>query len=300
MTINHFLFGRLVTAMVTPFFPDGTVNYDQAVRIANHLIETGTDAILLTGTTGESPTLTHDEEFKLYQTIKKSCGKKTKIIAGTGSNSTTTAVESTQEAEKIGVDGILQVVPYYNKPSQEGIYRHFKTVAENTSLPIMLYNIPGRTGVNMEPETVARLAEIPNITSIKEAAGSVEQVKKLYRLVPKDFIIYSGDDGKTLDFMKEGAVGVVSVASHIAGLRIKEMIEAYLSNQVKKAEALEKELHPLFEVLFIAPNPTPLKAALAMIGLNAGPLRLPLIEATDTEKAKIKLVLEKIKIPISA
>ncbi len=278
------MFGPLVTAMATPFDSSGDVDYKEAIRLAHYLIDNGTDMIVLAGTTGESPTLTHDEEFRLFEVIKK---ENIKVMAGTGSNSTATAIQSTREAEKLGVDAILQVVPYYNKPSQEGIYQHFKAVAESTSLPIMLYNIPGRTSKNMEPETVARLAKIKNIVALKEAAGSVEQMAKMRELTPPDFYIYSGDDALTLDFMEKGACGVVSVASHCAGLKIKKMM-------AERSRALHNELKPLFDVLFITSNPTPLKAALNMMGFNVGIPRLPLIEATLDEKAQVQAALKKL------
>ncbi len=284
-------FGRLITAMVTPFHADKTVNYDEAVRLAHFLVETGSDTVLLAGTTGESPTLTAEEELELFRVVVHALKGKAKVMAGTGSNCTATAVEATQNAEKMGVDGVLQVVPYYNKPSQEGIYQHFKAVSEATRLPIVLYNIPGRTSRNMEPETMGRLAKMETIIGVKESAGSVIQVEEIRKVVPKNFVIYSGDDGLTLPFMEHGAYGVISVASHCAGTQIKEMVDAFAKGDKKEAYALEKKLEALFEVLFITSNPTPVKAALAMMGFKVGGLRLPLIEATPEEKAKIRAVL---------
>lgn len=275
------IFGRIVTAMVTPFSDNDEVDYDEAIRLGEYLCENGTDTILLSGTTGESPTLTHNEEFRLYKELKLGLKGKNKIIAGTGSNCTRTAIASTIEATKIGVDGILQVVPYYNKPSQEGLYQHFKAVAESTHLPIMLYNIPGRTGKNLEPETAARLADIPNITSIKEAAGDVNQVKQLKALC--DLEIYCGDDALTLDFMENGAGGVVSVASHIVGNEIKQMISLFLEGDQENARKIESTLLPIFEALFIAPNPVPVKAALRNRGFKVGKPRLPLVDLTTDQ-----------------
>jgi 4-hydroxy-tetrahydrodipicolinate synthase len=217
-------------------------------------------------------------------------------MAGTGSNCTKTAIRSTQLAEKLGADVSLQVVPYYNKPSQEGMYQHFKTIAESTSLPIILYNIPGRTGKNMEPETIASLAEISNIIGIKEAAGSVEQVEKIRKLTPDSFTIYSGDDGLTLDFMEKGAYGVISVASHCAGLKIAEMINKFAAGQKTEARQIEAALKPLFDVLFITSNPVPVKAALQMMGFAVGHTRLPLVDATQEERAQIKAVLQKLEL----
>jgi len=290
-------FGKLITAMVTPFKADLSVDYEMAARLANYLADNGTDSIVVHGTTGESPTLTHEEEYALYRVVKKAVGGRCKIIAGTGSNSTATSIKSTQEAEKIGVDGVLVVVPYYNKPSQEGMYRHFKAIAESTKLPIIIYNIPGRCVVNMLPETVARVAkEFSNVIGLKDSSGSVEQTKKTVELVPPGFTIWSGDDALALPMMKVGAVGVVSVASHIVGKEIAAMIAAFHAGDLKKAEALHHRLMPLFNILFITANPTPVKAALEMIGLPVGGPRLPLIEATDDEKTQIRKVLKELGI----
>jgi 4-hydroxy-tetrahydrodipicolinate synthase len=291
-------FGSVITAMITPFLKTGNVDYSEACRLAVWLCAHGSDSILLAGTTGESPTLTHDEELTLFKEVKKAIGSKGKVIAGTGSNSTVTAVEATKKAEKAGVDGILQVVPYYNKPQQEGMYLHFKAVAENTSLPIILYNIPGRTGVNMLPETTARLAEIPNIIALKAACGNVEQIKKTRELCPKDFLIYSGDDILTLDILKVGGCGVISVASHIAGLEIKKMIGLYTNGDNPGAETLNTKLQSLFKVLFITTNPSPVKYACSLLGFKVGIPRLPLVEPTEEEKKKIKDVLVELKLVV--
>jgi len=285
--------GNVMTAMVTPFKQDLSVDYEMAGRLANYLADNGSEAVVVHGTTGESPTLTHEEEYELYRVVKKAVGGRIKVIAGTGSNSTATTVHSTREAEKIGVDGVMIVVPYYNKPSQEGMYRHFKAAAESTKLPIIIYNIPGRSVVNMLPETVARIAkDCKNVIGLKDAAASIEQTKKTAELVPPGFTIGSGDDSMALPMMKVGAVGVISVASHIAGKEIAQMVAAFHAGDPKKAEALHDRLMPLFNVLFITANPTPVKAALAMIGLPVGIPRLPLIEATENEKAQIKKVLK--------
>jgi 4-hydroxy-tetrahydrodipicolinate synthase len=288
-------FGRVMTAMVTPFKADLSVDYEMVARLANYLADNGSDAVVVHGTTGESPTLTHEEEYELYRVVKKAVGGRIKVIAGTGSNSTATTIKSSQEAEKIGVDGLLVVVPYYNKPSQEGMYQHFKAVAQKTKLPIIIYNIPGRCVVNMLPETVARIAkDFSNVIGLKDSAASVEQTKKTAGLVPPGFTIWSGDDSMALPMMKVGAVGVISVASHIAGKEIAAMVAAFHAGDVKKAEALHNRLLPLFNVLFITANPTPVKAALAMVGLPVGIPRLPLIEATADEKAQIRKVLKEL------
>lgn len=287
-------FGRLITAMATPFDKNGALNISEAIRLGEHLVKTGTETIVLAGTTGESPTLTHDEEFELFAAFVKHFKGRAKIMAGTGSNCTRTAIESTQEAEKIGVDAVLQVVPYYNRPSQEGLFQHFSAIANTTSLPILLYNIPSRTSRNMEPETIARLAKVSNIFGIKEAAGSVEQVRKIRELCPKDFLIYSGDDGLTLEFMMAGAVGVVSVAAHLVGNEINEMMAATVAGDLKKATQINESLAPIFSALFIAPNPTPLKAALNLSGFDTGIPRLPLVAATADEIKIIELALNQL------
>ncbi|MBU0581053.1 MAG: 4-hydroxy-tetrahydrodipicolinate synthase [Candidatus Margulisbacteria bacterium] len=288
--------GSVITAMITPFNEKGAVDYNEACRLAVWLCENGSDTILLAGTTGESPTLTHDEEKILFTEVKKALGKKGKVMAGAGSNCTKTAVEATQAAEKIGVDCVLQVVPYYNKPSQEGMYQHFKTIAESTLLPIVLYNIPGRTGVNMLPETTARLAEIDNIIALKAACGNLEQIKKTKKICPKDFEIYSGDDGLTLDIVKIGGEGVISVASHLVGKQIKRMINAVEEEKMDEAEAINKELAEIFKILFITTNPSPVKYATSLLGFKVGKPRLPLVEPTIEEKAKIKKAMQDLKL----
>jgi 4-hydroxy-tetrahydrodipicolinate synthase len=295
MTFNNpLLFGRVITAMVSPFSADGSVDFDEAIRLGEHLIATGTDTILLAGTTGESPTLTHDEEFELFKLFVAHFKGRAKIMAGTGSNSTATAVTSTRQAERLGVDGVLQVVPYYNKPSQEGMYRHFKAVAEATSLPVLLYNIPGRTGVNMMPETIARLASVPGIIGIKEAAGSLAQMIEIKRLVPEDFVIYSGDDALTVDFMEAGAVGVVSVASQVAGSFVRAIVDAMVASNVTLARDIESKVADLFKVLFITSNPTPVKAVLRLQGFKVGVPRLPLVDVTESEYRQITEVLRRL------
>ncbi|RAP33102.1 4-hydroxy-tetrahydrodipicolinate synthase [Candidatus Marinamargulisbacteria bacterium SCGC AG-410-N11] len=291
--------GRLITAMVTPFNDDFSLNIDETIKLANYLVDNGTDTVLLAGTTGESPTLTHNEEYSIFKEVSRSLAGKAKVMAGTGSNCTQTAIESTQAAEKCGVDSILQVVPYYNKPSQEGMYQHFKAVADSTSLPILLYNIPGRTGINMEPETMARLADIDNIIGVKEAAGSVDQVKAIRQETPDDFLIYSGDDGLTLDFMEAGACGVVSVAAHCVGLEIQSMMSAFVDGDQEKARSIQDRLNRLFDVLFITSNPVPVKVALSLMGHAVGPTRLPLVSATPDEISKIQDVLNSVVIPAS-
>lgn len=288
--------GRLITAMATPFKENGDVDYKKAKELALYLAENGSDGVVLHGTTGESPTLTHDEEYELYKEIKDSIGNKISVIAGTGSNSTATAIKSTQKAEKIGVDAALLVVPYYNKPSQEGLYQHYKTIAQNTSLPLIIYNIPGRTAVNMLPETVLRLTEFKNYLGIKESAGDLNQAAVMRSILPKDFLMWSGDDNLTLPILSIGGYGVISVASHIAGNKIKNMVEMFLEGNVEEAQEINNVLMPLFKVLFITTNPSPLKYALELIGINCGKPRLPLVEPSSKEKEQIKKVMESLNL----
>ena len=284
--------GKVLTAMATPFKADMSVDWKRVEELADYLVKNGSEGLVVHGTTGESPTLTHEEEYELYRVVKKAVGGKCKIIAGTGSNSTETSVKSTREAEKIGVDGIMIVVPYYNKPSPEGLFQHYKTISENTGLPIIIYNIPGRTGINMLPETTARIAGLKNIAGLKYAAGNLDQTSATRQLCPKDFVIWSGDDSLTLPMLSVGAIGVISVASHIVGKEIAQMVNAYHAGDVKKATEIHLKLLPLFKVLFITSNPSPLKYAMELIGQPAGKPRLPLVEPSDKEKEAIKKVLK--------
>jgi 4-hydroxy-tetrahydrodipicolinate synthase len=287
---------RLLTAMITPYDDQLQVNYAKAAELAEYLANNGSEGIVVSGTTGESPVLTDEEKLKLFATVKNKLGKRIPVWAGTGSNDTAHSLELSKEAEKLGVDGIMLVCPYYNKPSQEGLYQHFKQIAGAISLPIMLYNVPGRTGINLLPETVARLAQIENIVAIKEASGSMDQVSTLMTLLPEDMTVYSGDDSLTLPMMALGARGVVSIASHLAGNEILAMIEAFSNGDNKRAVDLHKQLFPIFKGLFIATNPVPLKEALNQLGQNVGGLRLPLIEANATEKIFIQELLTNAKL----
>jgi 4-hydroxy-tetrahydrodipicolinate synthase len=276
-------FGRIMTAMVTPFDENLVIDYKQVSALIDHLIRTGTETIVVGGTTGESPTLTKEEKISLFQYVVKETNGRAKVIAGTGSNNTKSSIELTQEAEKAGVDGIMLVVPYYNKPSQEGLYQHFKTIAEATSLPIMLYNIPGRSAVNMQAGTIIRLSEIPNIVAVKEASGDLAAVALIAEKAAAGFRVYTGDDKLTLPTMSVGGYGVVSVASHVIGLEMKEMIQSFLSGEVTKAAALHRKYLPIFEGLFLTSNPVPVKYALAKKGIDVGSVRLPLVPATEKE-----------------
>ncbi|HBQ26185.1 MAG TPA: 4-hydroxy-tetrahydrodipicolinate synthase [Syntrophomonas sp.] len=287
---------RLLTAMITPYDDNLQVNYAKAAELAEYLANNGTEGIVVSGTTGESPVLTDEEKLKLFASVKNKVGKRIPVWAGTGSNDTKHCLELSKEAEKLDVDGLMLVCPYYNKPSQEGLYQHFKKIAEAISLPIMLYNIPGRTGINLLPETVARLAQIENIVAIKEASGSMDQVSTLMTLLPEDMTVYSGDDSLTLPMMALGARGVVSIASHLVGNEILAMIEAFSNGNNERAVDLHKQLFPIFKGLFIATNPVPLKEALNHLGQNVGGIRLPLIEANETERKFIQELLSNAKL----
>ena len=297
MTLNKSFppFGNILTAMVTPFKKDGKVDYELAVRLANHIIENGSDGIVLCGTTGESPTLTWDEQHQLFVVIRNSLQSKAKILIGTGSNSTSEAVEATQKAFESGADGALVVVPYYNKPPQDGLYEHFKDVANAApKLPIMLYNIPGRTGSNLLPKTVKKLMEFPNIVSIKAASGRIEEVTELRAECGSEFAIYSGDDSLLLPMLSVGAVGVVSVASHIVGLQLKDMISNFQNGNVLKALDIHERLQPLFKALFETTNPIPIKAALEQLGWEVGPPRPPLVKLNDEKAQKLSILINKL------
>ena len=285
-------FGNILTAMVTPFHPNSAVNYGEARKLARYLVESGSDGLVIAGTTGESPTLTKEEKVELFQAVVEEVGGKAVVLAGTGGNSTSESIELTRAAQRVGVDGVMLVAPYYNKPSQEGIFQHFKTIAENIELPVMLYNIPGRTSVNILPRTMLRLAQIRNIVALKEASGSMDQVSELRRILPADFDIYSGDDSLTLPVLALGGKGVVSVVSHLVGAPLKEMVNAFISGNIALAKEIHLKLFPLFKGMFVTTNPVPIKAALNMTGWEVGIPRLPLVEATAEEKDAIRQVLE--------
>ncbi len=277
--------------MVSPFDKNRELNLPMAKKLARHLVDTGSDGLVVCGTTGEAPTLSKAEKLELFRTVVDEVGGRATVVAGTGSYSTAEAVALTQAAEKLGMDGVMLVCPYYNKPSQEGLYQHFKAVAESTNLPVMVYNIPGRTAVNLLPETCARLAAVKNVVAVKEAGGSTDQATELRRVLPDYFHLYSGDDSMTLPLLAVGGKGVVSVAAHLVGKKIQEMINAFTSGNITLAAKLHAGLFPLIKGLFMTTNPVPVKAALAMVGLNAGPPRLPLVEATEQEKEKLRGLL---------
>ena len=286
--------GEVITAMITPFKEDLSVDYVALEKLVNHLIENGSDAILVAGTTGETPTLSHDEETEIFEFVKKVVNGRVKIIIGAGSNSTQTAIESSLKAKRLGADAILTVVPYYNKPSQKGMYQHFSSIAKAVDLPIILYNIPGRTGVNMLPATIAKLAkDFPNIVAVKQSNADLDLISDIKSLCPADFTVYSGDDSLTLPMMSLGANGVISVASHIVGKEIKEMITAFNTGDNKKALNIHLKLYPIFKKLFMAPNPVPVKEALSRFGMIKNFVRNPLITLDEEEKKELYLVIDK-------
>lgn len=271
--------GRLITAMVTPFDEELNVDFEAASSLAIKLVEEGSTALVVTGTTGEAPTLTEDEKINLYKTIKASVD--VPVIAGVGTNNTKITIENAKAAQEAGVDGLLVVTPYYNKPDQDSLYCHFKKVAESVDLPIMLYNVPGRTGCNILPETVEKLAQIDNIKALKEASGNIIQFAEIIKRVPEDFLVYSGDDSMLLPAMSIGCYGIVSVASHVVGPEMKDMIDAFVSKDTEKAKEMHLKLLNIFKNLFVIANPIPVKAALNLMGVNVGGLRLPLTEARE-------------------
>lgn len=288
-------FGRILTAMVTPFNEALEVDYQEAKRLAEYLITHGSDGIVVCGTTGESPTVTEKEKVELYKVVKEVVGSKGTVIAGIGSNSTASSIALARKAATTGIDGLMAVVPYYNKPSQEGMFQHFKAIAEASSLPLMLYNVPGRTSANLMPITVKRLSDIPNIVALKEAAGSLDQVSELKRMLPSDFAVYSGDDSMTLPMLALGCSGIVSVAAHVIGDEMQEMVDAWFTGDIAKATEWHLELFPFFKGIFITANPVPIKALLNMIGLKVGGVRLPLVKATSEEMKFLQDLMKSIK-----
>lgn len=287
--------GEVITAMVTPFNDKREVDYEKVEALAHQLVNTGSDAVLVTGTTGESPTLTFEEEIEILASAKRAVRNQAKVIMGAGSNSTETAVKVAKAAEKEGADAILSVVPYYNKPSQSGLIEHFSAVAEAVNLPVILYNIPSRTGINMTVETVKTLArKYENIVAVKQSFGDMDAVTELKSSCPNDFAVYSGDDSLTLPMLSLGAHGVISVASHLFGKEIKSMIRNFKTGDAMTAKNMHMKLYPIFKKLFMAPNPVPVKAALAYRGIIEDYVRRPLVELTKAEKAELFFVLDSI------
>lgn len=288
-------FGRILTAMVTPMNESLEVDYEEAKHLALHLVEHGNDGIVVAGTTGESPTISTEEKLELFKVVKEAVGSRGLVIAGVGSNTTEASAALAQKAAGIGVDGLMAVVPYYNKPSQEGLYQHFRKIAASTPLPLMLYNIPSRSSVNMLPETVLRLSEIPNITALKEACGMMDQVSELKRILPENFAIYSGDDSLTLPMLALGCTGIISVAGHIIGDEMRSMLDAWFAGDTQTAMKWHLQLFPMFKGVFVAPSPVPVKYLLKYQGIKAGGVRLPLVDALENEKVFLDNLYRQIK-----
>lgn len=280
-------FGRLLTAMVTPFDENGRVSLDRTTEVVDYLINNNTEGIVVAGTTGESPTLSPDEKLALFEHVVKAADGRAKVIVGTGSNDTLKTAEFSKRAEALGVDGIMAVAPYYNKPNQTGLYEHFKTIAESVDLPIIVYNIPGRSSVNIAAKTIIELSKIDNIAAVKEASGNLDQMAEIIRETADDFHLYSGDDGLTLPVLAIGGQGVISVASHVIGPDMKAMIDAFLNGDHAKAAQLHLAMLPLMRELFAAPSPAPVKTLLNETGVEVGGFRLPIVPLSAEEKASL-------------
>ena len=290
--------GRLITAMVTPFDVEGKVDYEQAKRLANALLDSGSDGVIVSGTTGESPTLSTEEKLRLFAEVKEAVGERGAVVAGTGNYNTEESIELSMEAQRQGVDGLLLVVPYYNKPPQEGLYRHFKAIAEKTDLPCILYNVTSRTSLNMSHETTVRLSEIENIVGVKEAGSDMDQIARIIDGSRQGFLVWSGNDNETFYIMSMGGFGVVSVASHLIGNQIKQMMGLLLEGDVERAGAEHRRMLPMFKVLFVESNPIPVKYGLNQAGFNVGMPRLPLVPASDQAAAQIDAVMSQYNIDI--
>lgn len=286
--------GKVITAMVTPIHPEkDKVCKKRIHHLVNHLIKNGSDGLVIAGTTGESPTLSHDEKIKLFRQVIETNDGRAKLIAGTGSNNTAETIAFTKEVATLGgMDAVLIVAPYYNKPNQDGLYAHFAAVAEASDLPVVIYNIPGRSVVNIEPETIIRLAKLPNIVGVKESSGNLDNISKIIAETSDDFQVYSGDDSLTLPILAVGGNGVISVASHIVGNEMQEMIQAFERGEVQKAAHIHRELLPLMNGLFSVPNPAPTKYLLNQQGISVGPVRLPLVDLNAEQGTKLQAILE--------
>jgi 4-hydroxy-tetrahydrodipicolinate synthase len=284
-------FGAVVTAMVTPFRDDHSLDLDAARSLAGHLYEHGSESLVVAGSTGESPTLTHREKGELFRAVIEVARGQGKVLCGTGTYNTAETVELSREAEQLGADGLLLVTPYYNKPPQQGLLEHFRRVANAVEIPIVAYNIPGRTGTRIEHDTLLRMAEVPNIVGVKDSTGDFQAISRLISEAPPEFEVYSGDDWATFGYMCLGAVGVVSVAGHLVGARIRQMCDLIDAGDIPAARKIHEELTPLFNALFITSNPIPVKTALEMVGRPVGPPRLPLVPATVEERERIRRAL---------
>jgi 4-hydroxy-tetrahydrodipicolinate synthase len=292
-------YGRVITAMVTPFDRHGQVDYRRAAALAQRLCEAGSDGFVVAGTTGEAPTLTSEEKLRLCEAVREAVDGRAFVWLNTGNYNTQESVDLTRRAERAGAQGEMAVVPYYNKPPQEGLYRHFRAIAAATELPVMIYNVPSRTSCNVLPRTLARLAEIENVVAVKEASSNMAQVAEIRQLTPPRFSIYSGNDGDTLPILALGGAGVVSVASHLAAREIREMVNAFLAGDGDRARSIHQRLMPLFQVLFITTNPIPVKVALRLAGFDVGGFRLPLVEPSEAEEAEIRHVLSRLELSVA-
>jgi 4-hydroxy-tetrahydrodipicolinate synthase len=280
--------GEVLTAIVTPFKPDGTVDLDAFRALARHLVANGSDGLVVTGTTGESPTLSDDERFALYEAALEEVGGRATVVAGTGTYDTRHSIHLTEKADELGVDGVLVVTPYYSKPPQRAIVAHFEAVAAATERPVVVYNIPARCVINIEPETIERLAEIENVTAVKQANADLEEAR---RIVETGLDLYAGDDDLIVPFLGLGGVGGVCVHTHVVGPQVKELIRLFRAGDVEGARALDEQLRPALDILKVAPNPIAIKTALNLLGHEVGGLRLPLVEATDEEAAQVRACL---------
>ncbi len=291
--------GRLLTAMVTPMDQEGRVDYQQARRLAQALLDSGSHGVVVAGTTGEAPTLSDQEKVRLVQEVKEAIAGQGAVVAGTGSNDTAHSIELSREAQRAGADALLLVVPYYNRPSPDGLYQHFRAIAQAVDIPCILYNIPGRTGLNMTAETTIRLSHIDNIVGIKEASGDLVQVSRILAEAREGFLVWSGDDALTLPIMAVGGYGVVSVASHLVGRQMRAMLEAYLAGRVEEAAHIHRRLLPLMQALMqVAPNPCPIKWALNQVGFQVGPPRLPLVEPDPQGQERLRRELQRIQLDL--
>lgn len=290
--------GRLLTAMVTPFDSQGKVDYQQAKNLAQALLNSGSDGLVLSGTTGESPTLNFEEKLCLFTEVKSAIANRGTIVAGTGTYNTRESQELTKEAEKVGVDACVLVVPYYNRPPQQGLFEHFNAIAQATTLPCILYNVPSRTGTNLAADTVIKLSQIDNIIGVKEASGNLRQIAEIIQGAKGDFLVYSGNDGDTLPILTLGGYGVVSVASHLVGIQIKDMMEKFLNGETQEAASIHRHLLPLINALFVVTNPVPVKYALNYLGFPVGKPRLPLIEPDEKSAEIVRAALKNYKIDL--
>lgn len=284
-------FGHVLTAMITPFDANNHVDFNTMTTLIEHLIRNGTEGLVITGTTGESATLSSEEREEIYEHVVNVVNKRVPVLAGTGTNDTKSSIIQTKIASKFGVDGIMLVSPYYNRPNQAGLYEHFNTIANSTDLPIMLYNIPGRTSVYIEPETIIELSKIENIVSVKESNGNLDHITTIIANTPSEFTVYSGDDSMTLPIMAVGGTGVVSVASHIIGIELNKMVKSFIAGNISEAGQLHRELLPIMNALFMSPSPAPVKAALKLKGLDVGSVRLPLVDLTKEEQKMLKQLI---------